>query len=64
MNLTNIIIWDEDDVEFNYLYRFGCKYGYCPDTVYTIPSVNLDLSDDPEDAMNSPNYVNIYNARG
>jgi hypothetical protein len=63
MNLSNIIAWDEDDVELNQLCRFGCKYGYCPGTVCTTPIVDLDAGDRPEDAMNSPNYVDTGDIR-
>jgi hypothetical protein len=42
INVTNIIAWDEDNVVAHRLCRFACKYGYCPDTVCTTPSVDPD----------------------
>ncbi|KAK4156324.1 hypothetical protein C8A00DRAFT_41196 [Chaetomidium leptoderma] len=42
INVTNIIAWDEDDVDLHRLCRFACKYGYCPDSVCTTPWVDPD----------------------
>ncbi|GAB1317774.1 chitinase [Madurella fahalii] len=42
INVTNIIAWDEDDVDIHRLCRFACKYGYCPDTVCTMRPVSRD----------------------
>ena len=36
---SNIIAWDNADVELNRLCKFACKYGYCPrDVCTTIPT--------------------------
>ncbi len=37
INVTNIIAWDEEDVDLHRLCRFACKYGYCPGEVCTTP---------------------------
>ncbi|EAQ89742.1 hypothetical protein CHGG_06361 [Chaetomium globosum CBS 148.51] len=63
VNISNIIAWDDEDVELNQLCKFGCKYGVCPGDVCTTPIVDLDPGDDPGDAMNDPNYVDTGDTR-
>jgi hypothetical protein len=63
VNISNIIAWDEDDVELNQLCKFGCKYSYCPSSACTTPIVDVDTGDDPEDDMNDPNYVDTGDIR-